>query len=154
MLLFSAGYLAGSNDNIMKLPVVFLWTLRIIAAYILLQTLRFKFGAAPESVYIFTTVGMEPWGRIGSGIVELKASILLLIPKTTAYGAALALGTISGALFFHLTVLGIEIMGDGGLLFFYAITVWVSAAILLWTHKQQILRFFPGSVQAIFSPKK
>lgn len=123
----------------MKLKTIFHWLLRLVAAIILLQTLFFKFSAAPESVYIFTKVGMEPWGRIGSGIVELIASILILIPRTTAWGALLALGTISGAIFFHLTKLGIEVQGDGGLLFAYAIIVFIASAILLFTHKSQIL---------------
>ena len=118
---------------------IFRWALRVIAAYILLQTLSFKFGAKPESVYIFTKVGMEPWGRIGSGIVELLAAILLLIPRTTAWGAALALGTISGAIFFHLTSLGIVVMNDGGLLFIYALTVFACCAILLWIYRMQII---------------
>ena len=118
---------------------IFLWILRLVAGYILLQTLSFKFGAKPESVYIFTKVGMEPWGRIGSGIVELIASILILIPRTTAWGAALALGTISGALFFHLTKLGIEVMGDGGQLFYFAVIVFLCSAILLFVYRQQIL---------------
>lgn len=117
-----------------------LWILRLIAAIIMLQTLFFKFSAAPESIYIFKTVGMEPWGRIGSGIVELIASILILIPRTTEWGALLALGTISGAIFFHLTTLGIEVQGDGGLLFVYALVVFFASAILLFTHKHQILK--------------
>ncbi len=118
---------------------ILLWSLRIVAAYILLQTLRFKFGAAPESVYIFTKVGMEPWGRIGSGIVELIASILILIPRTTAFGALAAIGTMSGAIFFHLTKLGIEVMGDGGQLFYMGIAVWISSAVLLFVYRRQIL---------------
>lgn len=126
----------------MKLKVVFHWGLRLAASIILLQTLFFKFSAAPESVYIFTKVGMEPWGRIGSGIVELIASILILVPRTTAWGALLALGTISGAIFFHLTKLGIEVQEDGGLLFTYAIIVWVASAILLLSYKHQILSLF------------
>ncbi len=117
---------------------IFMWVLRIVAAYILLQTLTFKFGAKPESVYIFTTVGMEPWGRIGSGVVELIASILLLIPRTTSFGALLAIVTMSGAIFFHLTKLGIVVMGDGGQLFYMGIAVWVSCAILLFVYKSQI----------------
>ena len=87
--------------------------LKVIVAAILLQTLYFKFTGAPESIYIFETVGMEPWGRIGSGIVELIASVLLLIRRTAWLGALLALGTICGAIFFHLTILGIEVQGDG-----------------------------------------
>ncbi len=89
----------------------FSWFLQLLAAIILLQTLYFKFTGAEESVYIFEAVGMEPWGRYGSGIVELIAGVLLLIPRTAWIGAALAIGVISGALFFHLTTLGIEVMG-------------------------------------------
>src|SRR6478672_1098039 len=85
------------------------WILRGIAAAILLQTLFFKFSGAEESIYIFTTVGMEPWGRIGSGVAELIAAVLLLVPGTVIYGAVLSLGVISGAIFFHLTKLGIRL---------------------------------------------
>lgn len=113
--------------------------MRLIAAYILLQTLRFKFLGLPESIYIFTKVGMEPYGRIGSGIVELIASILILIPRTTAWGALLALGTMSGAIFFHLTTLGIDVQGDHGQLFFMAVAVWVCSAILLVVYRSQVL---------------
>lgn len=125
---------------------IFLWLLRLVAAYILLQTLRFKFGAAPESVYIFTKVGMEPWGRIGSGVVELIASVLLLIPRTTAFGALMAIGTMSGAIFFHVTKLGIEVMGDGGQLFYMGVAVWVSSAILLFVYRNQVLSLLPGKL--------
>ena len=127
----------------MKVKIILIWALRLVAAYILLQTLRFKFLGLPESIYIFTKVGMEPWGRIGSGIVELIAAVLLLIPRTTAWGALFALGTISGAIFFHLTVLGIDVQGDGGQLFYMGIAVWVSCAILLFIYKDQILRLLP-----------
>jgi uncharacterized membrane protein YphA (DoxX/SURF4 family) len=126
----------------MNSKTVGLWALRVIAAYILLQTLRFKFGAAPESVYIFTTVGMEPWGRIGSGVVELIASVLLVIPRLTAFGALMAIGTMSGAIFFHLTKLGIPVMGDGGQLFYMACATWASSAILLFVYQQQIFDFY------------
>jgi putative oxidoreductase len=116
----------------------FVFALRLVAALILLQTLYFKFTAAPESVYIFSTLGLEPVGRIGSGIVELIASVLLLIPKTAWLGAALALGVISGALISHLTILGIEVQGDGGLLFGLAIVVFVCSALVLWHNRRQI----------------
>src|ERR1700757_5134045 len=99
------------------------WVLRITAAVILLQTLFFKFTAAPESVYIFTKVGAEPWGQIGSGIVELIAAILLLIPRYSWLGSLLAMGMMAGALATHLTVLGIEVQGDKGLLFGLALVV-------------------------------
>src|SRR4051794_32633457 len=85
------------------------WALRLTAAVILLQTLFFKFTAAKESVYIFSTLGMEPWGRIGSGVVELIAAILLLVPGTVALGAALSAAVISGAILSHLTKLGISL---------------------------------------------
>ena len=123
----------------MKAKNILFWALRIVVAIILIQTLYFKFGAKPESVYIFTTVGMEPWGRIGSGIVELIATILLLMPRTTAFGAGLAMGTMSGAIFFHLTKLGIVVMDDGGTLFYLAVTVFVCSAILLVAYKEQVL---------------
>lgn len=121
-----------------KTTNIILWILRLVVAFILLQTLFFKFTAAPESVYIFETVGMEPWGRIGSGIVELIASILLLIPRTTWAGALLALGTIAGAIFFHLTKLGIEVKGDGGQLFIMALIVFVSSLVILLVSRKQI----------------
>jgi putative oxidoreductase len=91
--------------------------LRLVVAAILLQTLYFKFSGAPESVYIFQTLGAEPWGRIGSGVAELVAAVLLLLPRTAGLGAVLSLGIISGALLSHLAILGIEVQGDGGLLF-------------------------------------
>ena len=112
--------------------------LRLIPAVILLQTLFFKFTAAPESVYIFETLGLEPYGRIGSGIAELIAAVLLLIPKTSWAGAGLSLGVISGAIVSHLTQLGIEVQGDGGDLFFLAVIVFVFSAIVLWMHRKEI----------------
>jgi putative oxidoreductase len=118
--------------------VVVSWMCRITAAIILLQTLLFKFTAAPESVYIFTKVGAEPWGRIGSGIVELIAAILLLTPRFVWAGAFLALGVMAGAILSHLTVLGIEVQGDKGLLFFLAIAVFVTSSIALFLHRTQI----------------
>jgi len=99
--------------------------LRIIVAIILIQTLRFKFSAHPDSVYIFTKIGLEPYGRIGIGILELIAGILILIPKTVWMGAALTTGIIGGAIFMHLTKLGIEINGDKGLLFYTAILMFI-----------------------------
>jgi len=114
------------------------WLLRIIAAVILVQTLYFKFSAAPESVYIFTKVGLEPWGRIGSGVVELIAAILLFVPGMTWLGAGLALGVIGGAIMSHLTLLGIEVQGDHGLLFGLAVVVALCSATLLFLHRHSI----------------
>src|SRR5207237_10227340 len=89
------------------------WALRLIVAVILLQTLFFKFSAARESVYIFSTLGMEPWGRIGSGVFELVASILLLLPTTLTIGAAMALAATGSAILFHLSRLGIAVTSSG-----------------------------------------
>ena len=114
------------------------WICRLTAAVILLQTLFFKFTAAPESVYIFTKVGLEPWGRIGSGIAELIAAVLILIPATTWVGAALALAIMAGAIFSHLTVLGISVMGDGGLLFGLAVAIAACSAILLFIQRRRL----------------
>ena len=114
------------------------WVLRITAAVILGQTLFFKFAAAPESVYIFTKVGAEPWGRIGSGIVALVSALLLLTPRFTWLGSVIALGVMAGAIFSHLTVLGIEVQGDKGLLFALAIIVFVASAFNLVLHRTEI----------------
>lgn len=121
-----------------RIPLAASWILRIVAAVILLQTLFFKFTGAEESVYIFDTLGMEPWGRIGSGIVELIAALLLLVPRTRIWGALLSLGVITGALISHLTKLGIEVRGDGGLLFGLAVTVFVTSLALLVLHRDEI----------------
>lgn len=117
------------------------WAARIIIAVILLQTLFFKFTGAEESRYIFTTLmgaEFEAIGRIGSGIVELIAAILLVIPSKTWLGSGIALGTISGAIFSHLTMLGIEVQGDGGLLFGLAVTVFVLSAVVLLIHRREL----------------
>lgn len=114
-----------------------IWLLRLIPAVIMLQTLYFKFSASEESVYIFTTLGMEPVGRIGTGIMELIASILMLIPKTTFYGAAIAIGLMTGAIFFHLSTLGIEVMDDGGQLFIYAMLVLICSIVLAIIFRKQ-----------------
>lgn len=126
----------------MKSQQIFLWVLRILAALIMLQSLFFKFSASEESVYIFTTVGIEPWGRIATGTAELIAAILLLWPKTTVWGAVLAAGVMSGAIFFHLTSLGIVVKEDDGQLFFYALIVFVASLILVWYNKKQFFFLF------------
>ncbi len=116
------------------------WSLRGIAAALLFQTLFFKFSGAKESVYIFSTLGMEPWGRIGSGVVELIASILLLVPRTVVYGAVLSIGVISGAIYFHLTKLGIALraVNDNGELFLLAVIVFVCSAGVLILHRNEL----------------
>jgi uncharacterized membrane protein YphA (DoxX/SURF4 family) len=123
----------------MQLKMIFLWVLRLLAAGILLMTLYFKFTAHPQSVKLFTELGMEPWGRIGTGVLELIASILILYPRTTGYGALLGLGLMAGALFFHLTKLGIVFDGDA-VLFTYALIVFISCAILTFFYRKDILK--------------
>lgn len=112
------------------------WVLQITVAVILGQTLFFKFTASEESVYIFSTLGIEPWGRIGSGVAELIAAVLLLNRRTAFLGATMALGVISGAIFSHLTALGIEVKGDGGLLFGLALVVFVGSTAIAWIRRE------------------
>jgi uncharacterized membrane protein YphA (DoxX/SURF4 family) len=127
----------------MTLTSIVKWILRAIAAVIMLQTLYFKFTAQPESVQLFTMLGIEPWGRIGTGVAELIAAILILYPLTSWIGAGLGLGLMSGAIFFHLTILSIYFGGDA-LLFSYAVAVFVSCAILLYLDKEKVIQFLTG----------
>jgi len=141
------------RNKTMTTPLLILsWICRIAAAIILLQTLFFKFTAAPESIYIFTRLGVfvhnfvpfasvsaiEVLARIGSGIMELIAAVLLLAPRFVWAGSILAIATTGGAIASHLTFLGIEVQGDKGLLFFLAITVLVAGGIALFLHRNQI----------------
>ncbi len=122
----------------MQTRTVLSWTLRLFAAIILAQTLYFKFSGAEESRYIFTTIGMEPWGRHLVGVSELATVVLLLLPRTAWLGGLLGLGVIAGALFFHLTVLGIDVQGDGGTLFYLALAVFVACLGVLWLHRAEL----------------
>ena len=125
--------------KILSRPALVLsWIFRVVAAVILLQTLFFKFSGAEESVYIFSKIGAEPWGRYGSGVVELIAAVLLLTSCYARVGALLALGVISGALLSHLIVLGLVVKDDGGLLFGLACTVFVCSLAVLVIHREQI----------------
>ncbi len=124
--------------NIRNLTI---WILRVVPALILLQTLYFKFTAQPESVRLFTALGMEPYGRIGTGILELIAGILILIPRYTGYGAILGLVMMTGALFFHLTKLGVYFDGDA-LLFTYAVVTFICCAILILAYRNQLMNQF------------
>jgi hypothetical protein len=114
------------------------WILQVVVAVILLQTLFFKFTGAEESVYIFTTLGLEPWGRLGSGVAELIATGLLVTPGLVVFGALLSLAIIAGAIISHLTVLGIEVLGDGGLLFALAVAVFVASAAIVALRRAQL----------------
>ncbi len=144
-------HLQTTNLNDMKknkTKHIITWVFRAIAAVIMLQTLFFKFTGAEESVYIFTQIGMEPFGRYLSGAVELTAGVLLFT-RFYAVGAALGLGTISGAIFFHFTALGIEVQGDGGTLFIMAIVVFVSSALTIALNLEDIkAKYLPSKLQA------
>ncbi|HSZ25619.1 MAG TPA: DoxX family membrane protein [Cytophagaceae bacterium] len=123
------------------------WSAQIIAAVIMFQTLFFKFSGAEESIYIFSKVGIEPWGRYVSGVVELIASILLLTRTYSWAGALIGTGIMSGAIFSHLTVLGISVKDDGGYLFTLAIITMVACLVILFLRKHQI-----PYVNKLFSP--
>jgi uncharacterized membrane protein YphA (DoxX/SURF4 family) len=125
-----------------KLKTLIYWIVRLVAAIIMVQTLYFKFTGAEESVYIFTQVHMEPWGRISVGIFELIASVLLIINASAWIGALLALGLMGGAIMMHLTILGIEVQHDGGYLFLLAMIVAVCAVVVLFYNKTQIINIF------------
>ena len=132
-------------NHLSRAQTVLSWVLQLAVAGILLQTLFFKFTGAEESVYIFSTVGrflhvtgVEPWGRIGSGVLELIASLLLIVPATATIGAVLTMGVMAGAILSHLFILGIEVKGDGGLLFGLALSAFIGSAIVLALRRAQI----------------
>jgi putative oxidoreductase len=116
-------------------PILINRIVKVIVAIILLQTLFFKFTASEESVYIFTKIGAEPFGRIGSGIIELLASIFLFVDKTKLYAAFTAMGTMFGAIVTHLFVIGIEVKNDGGELFILACTTFLLSLFLINRYK-------------------
>lgn len=123
----------------MKTKNIISWVLRLTVAIILLQTLYFKFTAHPDSVHIFSALGIEPWGRIGLGIVELITALLILTPKTKIIGMINSLGIIIGAVFSHLLVLGVTVGNDGGSLFTLAIIVFIASTLFLILHKTEVL---------------
>jgi len=113
----------------------------ILAAVILLQTLYFKFTGAPESVYIFNTLGVEPYGRIGTGVLELFISVLLLFRKTSLLGAVFGMAVISGAILSHVFILGIEVQNDGGFLFILALIVFILCLITIILQRDKLFLF-------------
>ena len=122
----------------MKKEEVVSWIAQIVTAIILGQTLFFKFSAAPESIYIFETLGMEPFGRLATGVAELVAVVLLLIPRLAGLGGLLTMGILSGAILSHLTILGIEVQGDGGLLFALAVIAFIGGAVVAFIRRASI----------------
>jgi putative oxidoreductase len=130
------------------------WAARIIASLILLQTLYFKFSASEESVYIFTTVGMEPWGRITIGILELIAAALLLFNSTAWLGGLGGLGLMTGAIGMHVTLLGISVKGDGGYLFTLAVVVSVCSTVVILKNKERLLKMLFAAAKTVGIPSR
>ncbi len=130
---------------------IILFIVRLVAALILLQTLYFKFTGHPESVALFTKLGVEPWGRIGTGVIELITGILLLIRPTALLGALLGIGLMAGAIISHLLVLGIDSAGDGGQLFLLAWIVLLFCSIIVFVYRKDIVNypFIPGFIRSI-----
>lgn len=125
-----------ANSTQIKAKIIFV--LRLLVAGIFLQTLFFKFSGAEESKFIFNTLGVEPWGRIFSGFVELFVCVLLLIPTTQLFGALIGLGVILGAILSHLFVLGVVVQNDGGLLFGLACTIFVGCLVIIFLQKNKL----------------
>ncbi len=123
--------------------------LQIFVALVYLQTLYFKFSAHPDSVYIFSTLGIEPAGRILVGILECITAALVLIPKTRLPGAILSIGVISGAVLAHLGPLGIEVNEDGGSLFLLAVLVLMASLAILFLRLEET-RLLVQRVSAFF----
>lgn len=120
---------------------IFCWVLRLTVAVILLQTLYFKFTASEESVYIFAALGMEPYGRIGIGLLELIVVVLILIPKSTWIGALLGCGVMAGAIVGHILVLGFEVKNDGGALFILAVITFLCCGTLFVLKRNKLMNW-------------
>lgn len=131
------------SDNLTRAEHITSWTCRTIAAAIMIETLFFKFTGAPESIYIFSKMGMEPWWRYGQGVWELAAALLLLTPRFGWAGGILTLGALGAAIISHLTVLGISVRGDHGLLFAMAVTTFVCGFIVTFIHRDEIPFYTP-----------
>ena len=128
----------STQNNSGRKTRVISWIAQLTAAVILGQTLFFKFSASPEAVQLFERLGAEPWGRVGTGVVELVAMVLLLTPRLAAYGGILAAGLMVGAIGSHLTRLGIEVAGDGGTLFAMAWVVLISGIVVAYLRRAEL----------------
>ncbi len=114
------------------------WIAQILAAVIMGQTLFFKFAAAPEPVHIFTTLGVEPWGRLATAVFELIAVVLLMIPRAAVFGGLLGVGLMIGAIGSHLTRIGIVVLNDGGLLFGMALATLIASVTIVLIRRKQL----------------
>lgn len=122
----------------MKLRQIASWVLQLSAAFVLAQTLYFKFSGAPESVWIFSQLNAEPLGRYAAGVLELVACLLLVVPRTAVVGAGIGLVLMLGAMGSHVIRLGIQVMGDGGLLFGLAVYVFAACAGILFLRRGEL----------------
>ena len=138
--------ISETTQELTKAELVTSWICRSIAAAIMIETLFFKFTGAPESVYIFSKMSLESWWRYGQGVWELIAAILLLTPRFGWAGGILTLGAMGAAIVSHLTVLGIQIQGDHGLLFAMAIVTFLSGFTVTYIHRDQIPSYSPASL--------
>lgn len=124
---------------------------RAIASFILLQTLYFKFGIGGEAALneskaifgtiteaIFGVIGYESYLRIGTGILELIAALLILFNRTTVFGALMALGLMAGAILSHILFIGIIVKDDGAQLFMMSIVVLLCSAKVLYDEKDHL----------------
>ena len=131
-------------DTLTRKQRVVTWICSLIAAGIMIETLFFKFTAAPESVYIFSKMGTDPWMRWVQGLWELTASLGLLLPRLRWAGGILTTGAMAAAILSHMTWLGYSIQGDHGLLFTMALVTFACGFTVMWTYRHHI----PGYVQA------
>ena len=132
-------------DTLTRRQHVVSWVCCLIAAAIMIETLFFKFTAAPESVYIFKRMGTEPWMRWVQGIWELLASIGLLWPRMRWAGGILTTGAMAAAILSHMTWLGYAIQGDHGLLFGMALVTFTCGLTVLWVHRHHIPGYEPSA---------
>lgn len=139
------------NDiKLSKLSSLVSWIFQLLTTIVLLQNVYFKIAGSAEWIFLFEAIGMEPWGRFISAGLELIAGFLLLIPYGAWLGALFGISTLSTAIFFHLTTLGVEVSGDGGSLFYLAVFVFISCVVILILRrnqmKQHLRDWFPQRV--------
>lgn len=132
-------------DTLSKREHIVTWVCALIAAGIMIETLFFKFTGAPESKYIFSKMGTEPWMRWVQGIWELLASIGLLLPALRWAGGILTTGAMAAAILSHMTWLGYSIQGDHGLLFGMALVTFACGVTVLWIHRHRIPGYVPSA---------
>lgn len=121
------------------------WPAALYIAGVLLWYEQYKLTGNPGSVWLFTVItdwlfldGHEKPFRLFVATMEIAASVLVVLPWTRLYGAALALGVMSGAIFFHVvSPLGVDPYKDGGALFKEAISVWLCAVFILLSYRHE-----------------